>query len=240
MDAWISGWMTGWAPAGRGMRRCTSRWVSELARGWTADEEMDGCLMDGGPIRDAGWMSGRWKTDGCEDGSVDGGVTSLWINVWWMGKRVGGKMGEEMQAVWMGGWINSGGITGTNGLAGQGTGQQASGCLDGGWASRPSASEGSSRSIRAPPSLPGKPRTRPTAPLQAASRGAPHCGEQRAKPGRVSGWLTFTAQRGHLLPSDHGPEAPALWASFSPSIQRGEHAALAGRCGVKFKRSCRG
>ena len=51
-----------------------------------------------------------------------------------MGKRVGGKMGEEMQAVWMGGWINSGGITGTNGLAGQGTGQQASGCLDGGWA----------------------------------------------------------------------------------------------------------
>ena len=23
--------------------------------------------------------------DGCEDGLADGGVTSLWINVWWMG-----------------------------------------------------------------------------------------------------------------------------------------------------------
>lgn len=49
------------------------------------NEETDGCLTDGGPIRDDGGMNGRWKTDGCEDGSVDGGVTSLWINVWWMG-----------------------------------------------------------------------------------------------------------------------------------------------------------
>ena len=61
-------------------------------------------------------MNGRWKTDGCEDGSVDGGVTSPWINVLWMGRWVGGKTGEEMQAVWTGGWVSSGGSsTGTKG-----------------------------------------------------------------------------------------------------------------------------
>lgn len=27
------------------------------------DEETDGCLTDGGPIRDDGGMNGRWKTD---------------------------------------------------------------------------------------------------------------------------------------------------------------------------------
>ena len=127
-----------------------------------------------------------------------------------MGKRVGGKMGEEMQAVWMGGWVNSGGITGTNGLAGQGTGQQASGCLDGGWATDREQVRGVlAPSVLLPASL-GNPEQGPRLPCRQRPGESRTAVNSVQSPGRVSGWLTFTAQRSHLLPSDHGPEAPAL------------------------------
>lgn len=51
MNQWMDDWVgTSW----KGDEKVDQQMVSELARGWTADEEMDGCLMDGGPIRDAG------------------------------------------------------------------------------------------------------------------------------------------------------------------------------------------